>query len=136
MIKYIYICKNRPTLVSDTNGFINSLNSVHGDTRSETQFLKVYANHTMLNPPQTQLCLLQRSNTQLHLSTAEIQLTLFQNPHLFWAWRHPQSSLIFCLGVFYDKWWLSYPLCASGKLCQMTQGLTKLNDKIWLTKND
>ena len=28
------------------------LTSVHGDTRGETQFLKVYTNHTMLTPPQ------------------------------------------------------------------------------------
>ena len=70
---------------------------VHGDTRRETQFLKVYANHTMLTPPQCvahlvmfkisiHLCQLrstclngrkpnfnsQRLNTQLHLSTVKI----------------------------------------------------------------
>ena len=32
--------------------FINFLTSIHGDTWRETQFLKVYANHTMLTPPQ------------------------------------------------------------------------------------
>ena len=31
----------------------------------------------------------------------------------FWAWRHPHSSLIFCLGVYCDKWWWSYPLFTS-----------------------
>ena len=32
--------------------FINSWTPVHGDTRRETQFLKAYANHTMLISPQ------------------------------------------------------------------------------------
>ena len=54
-LPYIYIYKNTiqsDSFVSDTNAFINFLNSVHCDTRRETQFLKVYANHTMLTPPQ------------------------------------------------------------------------------------
>ena len=39
------------SFVSDTNGFINfSLRSMA--IRGERQFLKVYANHTMLTPPQ------------------------------------------------------------------------------------
>ena len=40
------------SVFSGTNGFINFLTSVHGDKRRETQFLKVYVNHMMLNPPQ------------------------------------------------------------------------------------
>ena len=40
------------SVFSGTNGFINFLTSVHGDNRRETQFLKVYVNHMMLNPPQ------------------------------------------------------------------------------------
>ena len=34
------------------NGFIKFLASVHGDTRREPQFLKIYTNHTILTPPQ------------------------------------------------------------------------------------
>ena len=81
------------------------------DTRRETQFLKVFKNHTMLTPPERTahlvmfeisiyLCrsrsenlnrrrnggnpnsCLQRSNTQLHISTVKIQLTSFQNPQI------------------------------------------------------
>ena len=153
------------------------MSSAHGDTRRETKFLKVYANHTMLTPPQGAMHLvifkisiylcrsrseklnrmpqrsktqLQRSKTQLHFSTVEyptatlnsgVSTDVFSkssksSDHLFWAWRHPHSSPISCLEVYYDKWWLSYPLCTSVKLHQMTQILTKLNDKTWLTKND
>ena len=32
--------------------------------------------------------------------------------HLFWAWRHPHSRLISCLGLLW-QWWLSYPLHTS-----------------------
>ena len=44
------VYRNEINLTCDknTNVFINSLISVHGDTRKEAQFLKVYANHTML----------------------------------------------------------------------------------------
>ena len=146
--------------------------------RRETQFLKVYANHTMLNQRAAHLVMfkisvcrdLQRPKTQLYLPTAEyptttlngristtsstvkiqlssstvrIQLTLFKilnsQDHLFWAWCHPHSSPISCLRVYYDKWWLSYPLCTSVNctkwLCtwtdtRMVQSPTKLNDKI------
>ena len=43
--------------------------------------------------------------------------------HLFWAWRHPHSSSISSLGVYYDKRWLSYPLHASVNLHLMTMHL-------------
>ena len=39
------------SVVSGMNRFINFLTSVHGDTRRETQFLKVYADHNVLTPP-------------------------------------------------------------------------------------
>ena len=112
VIQYIYKhTVQADYVVSDTNGFINFwLRSMA--TRGETHFLKVFANHTMLNQPQrtahlvmlkisihlgwsrseklhlipqwskTQLCRLERSNTQLHLSTVKIQLTSFQNPQI------------------------------------------------------
>ena len=41
----------RDSVVSDTNRFINFWLRLF-DTRRETQFLKVFANHTMLTPPQ------------------------------------------------------------------------------------
>ena len=90
------------------------LASVYGDTRRETQFLKANANHTMLTIPQRVvhfvifkiLILLCRSRSEklnLHASTAEISTTVFSKSsnsqdHLFWAWHHPLSSLISCLG--------------------------------------
>ena len=61
------------------------------------------------------------------LSTVKMHLTSFQNPH-FWAWRHPLSSPISCLGVYYDNWWLSYPLRASVKLHPMTMHLDSWPD--------
>ena len=61
-------------------------------------------------------------------SVVQSQLTFFSKSsnsqdHLFWAWSHPHSSPISCLGVYYDKWWLSYPLQASVKLHLMTMHL-------------
>ena len=49
-IQYIY--KYRRTLLFQVRTVYQFLASVHGDSRRETQFLKVYANHTMLIPPQ------------------------------------------------------------------------------------
>ena len=94
-------------------------------TWGETQFYKVYANHTMLTPPQRAAHLVMSKisvgsnpkKTQLHLSTVKIQLLFSKSSnsqnHLFQAWRNPHSSLTSCLGVYYDKWWLSYPLRTS-----------------------
>ena len=56
----MYNMCNTNTQIQNTGGlscfrqerFINFLTSVHGDTRRETQFLKVFANHTMLTPLQ------------------------------------------------------------------------------------
>ena len=138
------------------------LASIHGDTRRETQFLKVFANHTMLTPPQcmADLVMFKIWKTQLHLSTVKMQLldSMVQSQsmsfskssnsqeHLFWAWHHPHSSAISCLRVYYDEWWLSYPLarkhnctkwlCTRTEETRIVQSPTKLNDKIWLTKND
>ena len=60
--------------------------------------------------------------------------------HLLWAWRHQHTSPTSCLGVYYDKWWLSYSFCAVVGLHQMimyldyetlvVQTLTKLYDEI------
>ena len=111
------------------------LASVHGDTRRETQFLKAYANHTMLTPTQRaahhlmfeisiHLCP-SRSEKLNHTFNSRISTTVFSKSsnsedHLFWAWRHPHSSPISCLGVYYDKWCVSYPLRAGVRLHQMT----------------
>ena len=60
--------------------------------------------------------ILQRSNTQLHLSAVKIQLTSFQNTQILRTISghdviHTPAP-ISCLGVYYDKWWLSYLLRA------------------------
>ena len=143
VIQYIYkhIYKCRRILVSDTNGL---LIPVQGDTRRETQFLKVYANHALLTTPQHAAnlvvfktfvgrdkkksnCIFQRSKSNCRLN-GPISIDVFSESsdsqkHLSKTWRHPHSSPISCLGVYYDKWWLSYPLCASVKLHQMTMHL-------------
>ena len=121
--------KQTVTVVSGTNGFINFWLRFF-DTRRETQFWKVFANHTMLtiyadhhqraahlvmfkisihlrwSRPEklyTQLYV-SIAETQLSASMVQSQLTLFQNPQiLFRAWRHPYSSPISCLGVYYDN---------------------------------
>ena len=84
----------------------------------------------------------QRSNTQLHISTVKIQLTSFQNPQILRTISSGHDvihTLHFLSGVYYDKWWLSYPLRRSVNytnwFCTWTetrtvQTLTKLNDKI------
>ena len=80
---------------------------------------------------------LQWSNTQLPSSTVEnsttasngrISTDVFSKSsnsqdHLFWTWRHPHYSPISCLGVYHDKWWLSYPLHTNIKLNQLTMHL-------------
>ena len=138
VIQYIHKYKTpADSVVSHTNGFINFLASVHGDTRRETQFLLCW-------PHPNARCILwylrslsiEIQKTQLHLSAVKIQLSsqwsnlnwLFSNSsnsqdHFFWAWRHPLSSPVSCQGVNYDKWWLSYPLHASVRLHQMTMHL-------------
>ena len=47
------------------------------------------------------------------ISTDVFSKSLNSQDHLFRAWCHPHSSSISCLGVYYDKWWLSYPLRTS-----------------------
>ena len=47
------------------------------------------------------------------ISTTVFSKSSNSQDHLFWAWRHPHSSPISRPGVYYDKWWLSYPsLCS------------------------
>ena len=63
--QYIHKYKTQAdSVVSDTNAFINFLTSDLGDTRRETQFLKVFANQTMLT-------LLQR---EAHLVMSKISV--------------------------------------------------------------
>ena len=129
VIQYIY---NTYAIQVDSVVSGNFLTSVHGDTRRETQFL----------PPQR----------TAHLVMFKISVgrdpknptTSFKGPnpthfskssnsqdHLFRAWRHPHSSLISCLGVYYDKW--SFAHQCTNWLCTwtetwMVQIPTKLND--------
>ena len=116
------------------------LTLVHGDTRRETQFLKVYANHTMLTPLHCVVHLVvfkisisrdlkiptssfNGQNPTLLVeyptlaSMVQSQLTFskstYSQDHLFRAWHHPHSNPISCLVAYYDKWWLLYPLRVS-----------------------
>ena len=106
------------SFVSDTNRFINFwLQSIA--TRGETQFLKANANHTMPTPPKhsTHRAMFKISihscrKTRPHASTVENSTAVFSKSsnsldHIFWAWHHPNSSPISCVGVYYDKWCLS-----------------------------
>ena len=133
-----YICKTRAdSVVSSTNGLLISW--LRSMTTRRKRHNSYYANPHP-NMRRIQWCLRSLSveiwKTQLHLSTVKIQLSLStaksnrpfskssnSQDHLFWAWRHPHSSPISCLGVYYGKWWLSYPLRASVKLHPMTMHL-------------
>ena len=131
--------------------FHQFLASVHGDMRKETQFLKDFANHTMLTPSQLVMSKISVGrdpknpttsfngqnptlngripNSRLNgiISTDVFSKSSNSQDHLFRARRHPHSSPIFCLGVYYDKWLLSYPLRASVKLHPMTMHLDLRN---------
>ena len=50
--------------------------------------------------------------SQLHgwTSTKSFSKSSKFSAHLLRAWHHPHSSRISCLGVYYDRWWLSYLL--------------------------
>ena len=141
VIQYIHTYKTQvDSVVSDTNGFINIWLRSLGDTRKETQFLKVFAYHTMLTPHQRavhlgmfkisiHLCW-SRSEKLNHNSclngpiSTDVSLKSSNSlEHFFWAWRHPHSSSVSCLGVYYDKWWLSYPFLVSVDLHPMMMHL-------------
>ena len=121
MLYTIHIQIQVDSVVSDTNGFINFWLQYMA-TRGETQFLKACANPTVLTPPQHMAHLVVLDpihhlsvkiwKTQPHASTVEtnstveipyILNTVFSKSsnsqdHLFWAWCHPHSSPISCLG--------------------------------------
>ena len=98
--------------------------SVHGDTRRETQFLKPYANHTMLTLPQRvahlvmfkisihlcrsrSACLIVRKPNSL-LQRSNTPLMSFQNPQFSGPSLLGMTSSTlrphFLPGVYYDKW--------------------------------
>ena len=105
------------SVVSDTT-------SVHGDTRRETQFLKVFAKHTMLTPPQhaahlvmsmisvgrdpkNQTTFFNGQNSTLALMV-RFRLILFKilkfsGPSLP-AMTSSTLQLHFLSGFYYDKW--------------------------------
>ena len=107
----------------------------------KTQFLKAFANHTMLTlaqrvahlvmskisvgrDPKNPTTSFNGQNPTLSPQWSNLN-SLFSKSsssrdHLFRAWRHPHSSPISCLGDYYDKWWLSYPLRTRVKLHPMT----------------
>ena len=124
------------SVISGSNAFIN-FRFRFFDTRRETQFLKVYANHVLCRPyyadhPNARCilrCLRSLSieiwKTQQHLqrpksyslpqwqklnslppwSILNWLFSKFSNPqdHPFRAWRHPHSSTISCLRVYYNN---------------------------------
>ena len=111
------------------------MTSVHGDTRRETRFLKVFANYTMLTPPQHAAHLLMSKisvgrdpknpttsfngqnptlngripNSRINgpISTDSFSKTSNSQDHLFRAWCHPPSTPISCLG-FIMTWCSRY----------------------------
>ena len=140
------------------------LASVFGDTRRETEFLKAYANHTMLTlpacaahlvvfkisihfcrsrPPKiwSDLSKSEKLNRYLQRSTLTtvFSKSLNSQDHLLYSGRSHLSVVwmvlirplisncsspfslsiglnIICLGVYYDRWWLSYPFLAGVRL--------------------
>ena len=68
MISIVIIIIKADSVISDTNGFIFFCLQPLGDTRSETQFIKAYTNHTILTPP----------SSTAHLVVSKI------STHLFW----------------------------------------------------
>ena len=153
MYKYKY---RQPLRFQIRTGLLISGFSPWRHEERETQFLKAYANHTMLTPPQRVVHLVM-FKISIHLCGSrseklnripqrlKTQLPSFQNSQIlrttsYGAWRYPHSSPISCLWVYYFKYWLSYPLRTSVKLHQRTmhldqetrivQSLTKLKDKI------
>ena len=112
------------------------------DTRRETQFLKVFRNHTMLTPLPTfgkhiLWCLRSQfisasrdpKNSTLWLNgpISTSQLTLFQNPQILRTISSGHDVIHtpahFQSGVLLWQWWLSYPLRMSVKLYLMTTHL-------------
>ena len=143
--KYRQIQMQANSIVSDTNAFINDFGS---STRGE-RHNSYFANHTIwshFNARRILWCLrslvgsdLQNSTTSStlclngrelnslpqwqklnsQLSTDSFSKSSNSQDHLFWAWRYPHSSP-FPVWVLLWQWWLSYPLCASVKLYQLT----------------
>ena len=120
-------------VISDTNGFINFWLQF-----LPTQFLKAYANHTMLTPPPT-CCtscgvrsqfisaswnlkiwsnLIRSKKTQLLPSTV-FSKSSFSGPSLLGMTSSTLQPHFF-LGVYYDKWWLLYLFCTGIRLHHLT----------------
>ena len=134
------ITKHRWTLLFQVGTVYKFLTSVHGDSKREAQFLKVYANHTILTPaPRTVhfvmfkiLIHLCRSRSEkpnyiftvkikLYVSTVPSQLTFFFKILKFSRPSFPGMMLSQLLshslcGCLLWQWWLSYPFHASIKL--------------------
>ena len=142
VIQYIYKCWYKYNtqavfVVSGTNGFINfwlRSMAIRGEWHNS-----YYANHTMLTPSlraahlvvfkisvgrnpknpsfngpiSTHNGRIPNSRLSGPIPTDSFSKSTNSQDHLFWAWCHPHSSPFSCLGVYYDKWWLSYPLCVS-----------------------
>ena len=124
--------------VLDTNRFIHFwLQSL--ETWGERQFLKAYVNHTMLTPsprcaqhilrclrsqfifagwdPKNMIWSDQTQKAQSLPSIVDLNC-LFKNPQILRIIYTP--SFISCLGIYYDRWWLSYSFCMGIRLHYLT----------------
>ena len=161
VIQYIYKCRykyNTNTINEDSVVQVRTVLLISWlqfiDTRRETQFLKVFRNHTILTPPQgsahlvvfkTSVCRdpknLTATNTVENLtlcpndrnlivwSNVSFQLTPFQNPQILRT-ISSRYDVIYTPATFpvcslLWQWGLSYPLRASIKLHLMTMPWTK-----------
>ena len=140
----IHIQIQADSIVSDTKGFINFwLRSF--DTEKKTQFLKVYANHTMPIPPHAVYLVVfkisihvcwsrskkinptpQLQKTQLHFQNLK-----FSGPSLL-GMLSSKLKPISCLEVYYDVWWLSYPFRVSVRLHHLT---VHLDEETWAVQS-
>ena len=121
------LCWNKPVHIWYMNRFISfCLQSL---ATQETQFIKAYANHTMLVLPHTHMVHLVVSKIFADQSpkwsdlirSDQTSTPPFQNPKILMPYlpgmtsstysihSNCASSPISCLRVYYDRWWLSYP---------------------------
>ena len=98
--KYKFICKQAVSVVSSTNSFINFWLRFF-DTRRETQFLKVFCNHTMLTSPPTfgTSCGVYDLNSSLPVEIRKTQLfdSMAESPTLAsMADTQPSTYMVQC----------------------------------------
>ena len=111
--------------------------------KRETQIIKAYANHVILTPTPQLIpagrdpnwsSLIRPEKPNRSLQRSNLNYLSFQNPQILrtissgYDVLNPLNSLqrppslISCLGVDYNRWWLSYPFCAGVKVHHLTNG--------------